>query len=1317
MSRIERRSTTKPVGMALIVFVVVFLAMLSALPRAGSATWKLVEQQTGVGKVSASWFFNDHIGIIGWDGVGWAGQLQRTTDGGQTWTNCTFPKVTSADAPKITDIYFPPEIGGDGTPHGMYSDTGYCTVAGSLQLGAAKVWVTYDSGKTWSTLPSTTGFTYPTSVRLTSHALVVAEGAGIGVHVSIDSGKSWSTSFSKFNGGLDFLDDSWGVATAVFNPLLRSWGPLLFTSNGGTQWNTAGFNFNHEEYGVYAMKHTNIFLSVAEDSVRADGTFPGSPVFISKGAAGFGTNWALATTLPFQTNGGIAGINNVVYVQNRGKFGNYAAGLYRSRDSGSTWVNVGGPNEDYDNRFSVQTCGLVIYAFDDNGGVWKTVDGGDGSIIPECVDLNTDTLRPLISTICTQDSAIYWIHNRNISEVTIQDIRLLDTLRRPSKTTAVIVDSLPDIYQLILQGDSVSFKVAWRPHMMEDSTGSDSATIRVVFYAGYLERVMVRPLDTFYFRVKLFGKSQPPIYTQSLKTITYSAVPKCTVDSFVTIINTGCDSLKITRALLIQNNWTLTDSLGNSVKVPVKLNPGDSIRLFVHATTNGPVNIHDSLSVMMHYQGKDSLIGVGMNVNANLPNPLAAPTAMQFDSTATCAENYKDFVISDTGCNATSLTINKIDLTPLSITDWTLTDTSNNAVVPPFTIKAGSNRILRLHFAPKVLGARVLSVVIHQQGSPFTNTIALTGTAVPSGTLSYPTTFDFRDCPICGSGARDTFITFSNTSCDLATVDSVLLSGGFSLVDPLSLPMNVPSSKSVTVRVRFTPTSKGPQSGMAKLIAFINAGKTKIVDSVSCTGFGTAGPSNYIATPAPVDITFPERSTCDNLDSVVYSIQNTGCDTMIVTGVNFDAAISGDFEGHSDKSFPIPVPGGQTVRLVVAMAQLAPGTHTGNYHLLFKLADGSVHDSVFAVSAKINQGQGTSTISSTTPAGLDFGNVRSCQSRDTDIVYTAKGCGSLTVNRSISGSGFTLSSTGDTTLQPGGKDVLHVHYSNSTLGTNTGVVTVKTGPPQNQTISYNVTGITVPVDTVHFLVSFSKMPVAQGEAFQVFLKPDKAIPLDAGITSIAGVLDYYADAFVFVNGSFKGMPGMNVNTGSNYILAKKNRATFEFTSATPVALDPNTPVMTATLVASLADSLGSDVIVDSMKLNGSDPTFADCVLSNTVTGLNSQFSTLCGDSTLMWFMRGKPLITQRISPNPLTSLDGYHGTIDLNAATDGIAEINLSDALGRVISQQSVSLRAGEATSYPFDLVKQSAGTYFYSIRFVSPHGTAMKNGTLMLVK
>src|SRR6185436_4678204 len=46
-----------------------------------------------------------------------------------------------------------------------------------------------------------------------------------------------------------------------------------------------------------------------------------------------------------------------------------------------TWKNIGGPSNIEDSRFVVTGCaGEVVYAFDNSGNIWKTSDGGDGTL-------------------------------------------------------------------------------------------------------------------------------------------------------------------------------------------------------------------------------------------------------------------------------------------------------------------------------------------------------------------------------------------------------------------------------------------------------------------------------------------------------------------------------------------------------------------------------------------------------------------------------------------------------------------------------------------------------------------------------------------------------------------------------------------------------------------------------------------------------------------------------------------------------------------------------------------------------------------------
>jgi hypothetical protein len=275
-------------------------------------------------------------------------------------------------------------------------------------------------------------------------------------------------------------------------------------------------------------------------------------------------------------------------------------------------------------------------------------------------------------------------------------------------------------------------------------------------------------------------------------------------------------------------------------------------------------------------------------------------------------------------------------------------------------------------------------------------------------------------------------------------------------------------------------------------------------------------------------------------------------------------------------------------------------------------------------------------------------------------------------------------------------------------------VTVKASG-QRPLATYTITASSLPVESVNFKVSFSKMPIAAGESFTVFVKPDRAIP-GKGIRSIAGVLVYHADAFNDPS-ALTGPPGLQCAPQFNQS-GRDRRVTFVFTSAKDISLDPNVPILSAGLSSVVGDSASGMIWIDSLKINGNVPKFSDCVLASKTIGSSTQFKAFCGDSTIMFRLRGAPLITaERLHPNPVTAQDNFQGTLDLHAAVDGVAEIDVTDAIGRPVSTASMHLQAGQASSYVLDLAHQPAGTYFYAIRFSSEAGRAMKNGMVVLVK
>jgi len=351
-------------------FIIILLASCAGSSHAG---WKKIAVIPATeGEVHCGFFFDEMNGFIGtgsWtSGVNFF--IRRTTDGGKTWTVCTTPKGEGL----ITSIFMKDPL------------IGYASVA----IYPAPVYTllkTTDGGITWND-DSYGHEVISTSVYATSAALVRTEwennesGA-----FSINDGGTFSgidVETNIYGTGIDFTDALNGV---LVDYGLNDFYPTWSTTDGGITWQK-GIDSLPESWSVYAVKGTQTYVTLPEGKVSDRSNI----VYWSQNG---GINWQERAIVPAAGfTGHIGGVGNTIYVQT-----DYITkrGLFRSDDLGLTWKNVGGPSNDFDTRFVVAGCkGQVVYAFDNQGGVYKTTDGGDGTLIASSGD------NPLLAL--TEDS-------------------------------------------------------------------------------------------------------------------------------------------------------------------------------------------------------------------------------------------------------------------------------------------------------------------------------------------------------------------------------------------------------------------------------------------------------------------------------------------------------------------------------------------------------------------------------------------------------------------------------------------------------------------------------------------------------------------------------------------------------------------------------------------------------------------------------------------------------------------------------------------------------------------------------------------------
>lgn len=337
--------------------------------------------------IGCGFFFDEDNGLIGSGNFSGSGtipnyqlRIWRTTNGGNSWNQCSTPNGTG----RVTAIHMRDNL------------VGYASIFSNLY----SLWKTTDGGITWR--DHTQGETgrsvcvHATSTRIIK-TMWNSSGSGAG-GVSSNDGATFSNVFqTQFNeesyNGIDFIDDNNGIVTPGPDPSLPD---CLITSDGGVTWRRGGRL--DESWGIYAVKGQGLFLTLAEGDASNDQT-------IVRSTSNGGISWQTRHAFPNSFfdpgfTGHIAGKGNTVYVQTT------TDGLRRSDDLGFTWKDVGGPDNQRDTRFVVTGCqGEVVFAFDESGGIWRTTDGGDGTLTAGTsgngpLSVSTDSI--IISTLYCQ---------------------------------------------------------------------------------------------------------------------------------------------------------------------------------------------------------------------------------------------------------------------------------------------------------------------------------------------------------------------------------------------------------------------------------------------------------------------------------------------------------------------------------------------------------------------------------------------------------------------------------------------------------------------------------------------------------------------------------------------------------------------------------------------------------------------------------------------------------------------------------------------------------------------------------------------------
>ncbi len=391
---------------------IIFLLIFCSGVNVSFGSWKEIGPSTGNYPIGCGFFIDENYGFIGegiFSNTPAFPKIFRTTNGGTSWTESVTPPIAQG---RITSIFMKDSM------------IGYASI---YSIGNSYLWKTTDAGLSWVDV-NPGQLERGTCVYVTSSAVIVtswntsSQPAG----VSFNDGNTFNTIFSggrrNWSNGIDFSDDMNGIVT--IGPSIGSANCWL-THDGGRSW-LQGAPLK-EAWSVYAVKGKNIFFTLPE----GDDFNHNTQLYRTTNT---GVSWqglSLPNARPANYTGHIAGADSVIYIQTEKTFNQRDVGLFRSTDLGATWKSVGGPSNERDTRFAVTGCsGEVVYAFDNLGGIWKTTDGGDGTLLVTSKRpiLGLSKVSAAIQThFCQAGSVSFPLINLNCSPLVIDSIILSDT--------------------------------------------------------------------------------------------------------------------------------------------------------------------------------------------------------------------------------------------------------------------------------------------------------------------------------------------------------------------------------------------------------------------------------------------------------------------------------------------------------------------------------------------------------------------------------------------------------------------------------------------------------------------------------------------------------------------------------------------------------------------------------------------------------------------------------------------------------------------------------------------------------------------------
>lgn len=833
-------------NIVLSVFLAALLVSGSSARAQQANTWTRIANLGN--SVGCGFFWDKDHGLIG-SGVRWAQDyagphcfIYKTTDGGGTWTPSVVPVLING---AVSSIWM------------QDTHIGYASIFPSriydagATFGGSSLWKTTDGGNTWfdpyaldhviSSVYGQNGLIVYTMWDNSEFKRISPPDLSGGAY-STDGGATWTDAFRRCN-GVAFSDSLNGVVTEM-NPNVGG-SNFWCTFDAGRSWQPTGSQY--ESWSVYTPPGSRIYFCANESQINV----PHQSINWSTDG---GRTWRERHQFgSMRFTGTIAGKGSTLYIQTDTSRYLYISdslptpiqsyGLFRSDDLGASWHFVHGPSNSRDTRFCVTGCsGEVVYAFDAYGGVWKTTDGGDSTLVGG---------NPRDANFVLSSDTIVWTPDPCGDS--------LSFLATSSSCVPMILDSAACLRGDMLwpgdsalpialaQNDSARIVMRYDPFHM----ANDTSLVRVYGHSG--THPITRDL-----RVVISNN-----FAEGL-TLTRDTsamrIPGCNVgEDTIGIGSFGCGNLVVDSIIILSEEVTVSNHFPDTVR-------GKSLYLLRFYFAPDSVGLHVLPVRVYAHAGRrryDTTIMVTAEAIATPPTFVLDSAALTF-ATKYCVPQTKALEITTSGCD--TITIDSVA-------------TSNVAFQvehAPDTVLSSTQDSIRIVFGPDSIGSigATLHVFGHTRRQSVDTVISLSG--INAG---HPEALTLtRSALALQSTACKTVLDslmLSNQCCELLYLDSIVAPSPLTLAfDTTRFPMA--SNDSLSLAVQFIPQDSTDQLLQVRLV--MHTSKRK-VDTMLWVTVSNHIPANPLLLSTDSVRLFTKY--CQPI-STQFAIANAGCNPMTI---------------------------------------------------------------------------------------------------------------------------------------------------------------------------------------------------------------------------------------------------------------------------------------------------------------------------------------------------------------------------------------------------------------------------------------------------